>query len=213
MRPLEENVFNVGSGWAKSQMMANVQAAVFWDERFDSFGQRGHDVRAGVGPDEKKYRRILVYIVHVEGGKPIFGRAGFRAFMVVIPDGMPLLKKGDIVDVRSTIFYDYLKDFDKTRDGSAVIRILCPAEEKVGGEQTKKFKECASTLPWHEPWGESNRYFNGILAMPSTTSFLPSLTDYKNLKYSPYYNAEGEMLTNAIPPAPRPSIMSWVAPK
>lgn len=206
--------FGSGDGdWSRSQLMANVQASVFFDEHYSGLATTGHSRFAGAGPAELTYRRVIVSIAHNEGGKPFLGMKGMRVFMVMVPDGMPLLKKGDLVDVRATRMYDYLQDFARTGEGSAVIRLLCPGEDKVTPERQAQFKACASTLPWHQPWGEDKRYWDGIIASPSGYPFLPKLKDHTEFQYTPFYNAEGTQLATAVPRATRPDIMTWVPPK
>jgi hypothetical protein len=206
--------FGSGDGdWSRSQLMANVQAVVIFDEHYSGIATSNHMRFAGAGPDEMAYRRVIVSIVHNEGGKPILGFKGIRAFIAVVPDGMPFLKKGDFVDVRATTMYDYLQGFAATGEGSAVIRLLCPGEEVATPEKVAKFKACATSLPWHQPWGEDHRYWDGIIASPSGYPFLSKLKDYKEFQYTPFYDADGKPLSTSVPRAPRPSIVTWVPPK
>lgn len=205
--------FGSGDGdWSRSQLMANVQASVIFDEHYSGFATTNHSRFAGAGPAELTYRRVMVSIAHNEGGKPILGFKGMRAFLAVVPDGMPLLKKGDLVDVRATTMYDYLQNFATTGEGTAVIRLLCPSEEVATPEKIAKFRACGSTLPWHQPWGEEKRYWDGIIASPSGYPFLPKLKDHTEFAYTPFYDSEGNQLPTAVPRAQRPGIMTWVPP-
>lgn len=190
--------------FSNRQMMANVQAAVIFDEMYSSFALSNHDRYAGVGMEELKYRRILVKVYNSQGGRPLWGFSGSRAFEAAVPDGFPLLKAGDLVEVRATTWFDYLQNFDKSRDGSAVLRIICPTTEKGNSEQMRKLKACASNLPWNSDWGEENRYFYGVLSSSSGREFLPRLSDYPELKFSPFYDELGNPLKSAVPPGERP---------
>lgn len=205
--------FGSGDGdFSRTQLMANVQAFVVFDEHHSSFATTNHSRFAGAGPSELTYRRVIVQIAHNEGGKPILGYKGIRAFLAVVPDGMSLLKKGDLVDVRATTIYDYLKNFATTGEGTAVIRLLCPGEDEATPEKIAKFRACASTRPWHQPWGEEKRYWDGIIASPSGYPFLPKLKDHTEFAYTPFYDREGNQLPAAVPRAPRPNIMTWTPP-
>lgn len=205
--------FGSGDGdFSRTQLMANVQAVVAFDEHYSSFATTNHSRYAGSGPSELAYRRVIVFVAHNEGGRPILAFKGMRFFLAMIPDGMSLLKKGDLVDVRATTYYDHLKNFATTGEGSAVIRFLCPSEDDATPIKIAKFKSCASTRPWHEPWGEEKRYYDGIIASPSGYPFLPKLKDHTELAYTTFYDPEGNQLPTAVPRAPRPSIMTWVPP-
>ena len=205
--------FGSGDGdFSRTQLMANVQAVVIFDEHHSGFATTNHSRVAGAGPSELTYRRVIVPIAHNEGGKPILGFKGMRVFLAVVPNGMSLLKKGDLVDVRATTIYDYLKNFSSTGEGTAVIRLLCPSEEVSTPEKAAKFRACGSTLPWYQPWGEEKRYWDGIIASPSGYPFLAKLKDYTEFAYTPFYDSEGNQLPTAVQRAPRSSIMTWVPP-
>jgi len=184
--------------FARSLMMANVNAIVVNDEVYSSFALTNFDRVAGVETAEKQYRRVVVKSINSDGGKPMAGFAGSRLFEVVVPDGTPWMKAGDLVEVRSTTFYDSLKGFSTSKDGSALLRLICP------GAPMKETKECTKDLPWYKPWGEEKRYFYGILASPSGRPFLAQLKDYSGVAYSPFYDSEGTQLPGAVVPQPRP---------
>lgn len=197
--------------FAKSQSMANVQGMVVFDEAYSPWGMNGlNDRVAGVGPGERVYRRVVVQIIHSEGGRPMGNYKGSRRFEAVVPDGMPLMRSGDQVDARALEWYDFLKDFAKTGEGAAVLRMTCPS---YGNNPPLVLISCASTLNWYQPWGEEKRYMDGVNAAPSDHPFKSSLKEYKSLKYSPYYDSEGNTLPNAVPMAARPDPSTWVRPK
>lgn len=196
--------------FAKSQSMANVQGMVVFDEAYSSWGMNGlNDRVAGVGPAERAYRRVVVQIIHSEGGRPMGNYKGSRRFEAVVPDGMPLMRSGDQVDARAIEWYDFLKDFAKTGEGAAVLRMTCPS---YGSNPSLVLISCASTLNWHQPWGDEKRYLDGVNAAPSDHPFKSSLKAYKSLKYSPYYDSQGNTLPNAVPMAKRPDPSTWVKP-
>lgn len=214
MRPVEEVLQN-GSSWASSQKTANVQAVVAFDEDNSgliSFALFNHGARAGVGPAEKRYRKVVYTMLNSEGGRPIGKFAGIMAAMAMVPDGMPRLKTGDLIEVRFPVWFDYMKDFAVTGEGSAVLRLICPAGS-TSKTDSEAFKECASHANWHQPWGEEKRYYQGIIAAPSGRPFAPRLKDHRELAFTPYYDEIDNVLPTAVPMAPRPDINAWAYPE
>lgn len=210
-RPLNEHVMFTEDSWAKAQKNNNVQAIVEHDEAYSFLRMGGIEVVAGVGNAERRYRRVSLYMTHSEGGRPTLGFKGYMRFVAIVPDGMPLLKLGDVVEVRFGNVYDHLKGFATTGEGSAVLRLLCPVNENRG--QLDALKACASHLAWYEPWGEDKRFYDGIVASPSGRPYLPSLKAHTELSFTPYYDDSGKVLPNAVVPAARPSLDNWPAPK
>lgn len=209
-RPLAEHATFTDSSWAQSQKNTNLQALVLQDEEYSTFRMSQLHVVAGAGPAEKVYRRAVLFVVHSEGGRPLGGYKGFMRLVAVVPDGMPLLKNGDIVEVRAGQVYDYLKGFAQTGEGTAVLRILCPTNSSAALQS--RFKECAQELPWLQSWGEGKRYYDGILASPSARPYAASLRAHTELKFTPFYSANGEQLPTAVVPAARPDIQTWPSP-
>jgi len=211
MRPLNEHLMFTEDSWAKSQKNANVQGIVDHDEDYNHWTMGSIETMSGVGPAERRYRRVSVFMDHSEGGKPMLGFKGYMRFEAIVPDGMPLLKLGDIVEVRFGKVYDHLKDFARTGEGSAVLRLLCPVNENRG--QLDALKACATPLAWYKPWGEDKRFYDGIIASPSGRPYLPRLKDHVELSFTPYYDENGNVLPSAATPAVRPSLDNWPAPK
>jgi hypothetical protein len=209
-RPVAQNVTFTDSSWARAQKHANVQALVLHDETYANFRMHQLHVAAGVGPQEKAYRRVVLFMVHSEGGRPLGNYKGFMRFIAVVPDGMPKLKTGDLVEARMGPVYDYLKGFADSGEGTAVLRILCPNNARRADQD--RFRQCASVLPWHQAWGEDKRYYDGILASPSARPYAPSLRYHAELAFTPYYDTHGNPLGGAVAPAPRPDITTWPAP-
>lgn len=168
------------------------------------------DVQSGVGPQERAYRRVVLFIVRPGGAAPQEGAMGFRTFEAVVPDGMAALRKGDLVEARATTVTNYLRDFALSGEGSAVLKILCPASEVTTTEERQLFMSCAAQLPWYQPWGRQH-FFKGIVAAASGTVFQRSLKDHKNLSFSPFYTDNGRPIAGAVAMAQRPLLVNWVA--
>jgi hypothetical protein len=211
VKPLTQNILQTEESWAASQRQQNVQAIVQKDEEYSTLTLSNQEVIAGAGPAEKTFRRVELMMVHSEGGKPFLNYKGIKRFAAIVPDGFPLLKWGDIVEVRYEGIYDRLKGFAHTKQGTAVLRVLCPGDPDRA--KMPAFKACAKELNWHRPWGEDARYFDGIAAANSGRPYAAKLTDHTELSFTPYYDADGKPLATAVPPAPRPDITSWPAPR
>ncbi len=210
-RPINENFVFREDSWTASQKHANMQAAVTADEEFSSIRTRSLEVYAGAGPQELRFRRVTLIVAHSEGGKPFLGFKGHMHFEAIVPDGMPMLKLGDLVEVRVGKVYDHLKGFAQTGEGTAVLRLLCPGNlTRAEGPAVYK---CAKNLAWFEPWGEDKRYFDGIIASTSGRPYLSSLKEHTELTFSPYYNETGTLLASAVTPLDHQNINNWPTPK
>lgn len=65
----------------------------------------------------------------------------------IVPDQLPMLKAGDLVEIRNTRTWDSVKDFIATGEGNVVVRVICakadPAFDKcveVKGPKLGKHK-------------------------------------------------------------------------
>jgi hypothetical protein len=209
-RGINENITSRAGSFAESNVKANIQAIVLQDESDTSFLMRSMSVSAGTGQAEVGYRKVPLFIANPAGGHILGLKGGYR-FNAFVPDGMPMLITGDLVEVRFTAMYDYGKDFVKTGDGTAILRILCPGT--VSRSEFDTFKVCASALAWHEEWGEGNRYYDGVVASASGRPYAASLKDYDDLSYTPFWSEKGDPLPSSVAPGPRPSIKGWPSPK
>ena len=183
-----------------------VQATVLNDEVSSSFALSNFDRGAGVGDAERVFRRVpILMILAADGKPPLFLRkhAARRATLALVPDGMPLLRRGDIVHVRTRDLWDGLKDFSKTGEGTAIVSLKCQGGSKPGKEEQILFKKCAERLPWLEEWGEELRFYEGILAVLPPVPYRDSLRDWKELSFTPFYDRDGSLLPNRVLPAER----------
>lgn len=197
--------------WPAAQRMANIQAVVAFDETYSGFALSNHSRRAGAAPIVKQYRKAIVTILNGDDEQPIFGKTGVAGAIALVPDGMPALRKGDLVEIRHVRLFGGLQDFDKTGDGNAVLRLLCP--ESPDRKDSETFKSCASNANWQKRWGEKHRYYTGILASPSGRPYAKNLKEHKELSFTPYYDDKGAPIPAAIPMGARPDINNWVYPR
>lgn len=211
LRPLNEQVLARDESFAPAQKFANVQGAVLSDEDYMGARLINGEATGGVGTHIRRYRRVIVQLINSEGGKPIMGLAGRAEILALVPDGFPKLLNGDLVEMRMLSLYDYMRDFDKTGEGTAVLRLLCPTVHSRA--EVKSWQSCASHYPWHEPWGEGNRFPLGVMAASTGRPFLKSLKDHTELSFSLYYDETGAVLPSAVKPAEHPRLDGWVPPK
>ena len=196
--------------WPADQRQANVQGAVLADEDYTGFAVVNH-MRVAHAPESvRRYRKVVVLMHKGDDDQPLFGNTGFGASLALVPDGMPQLKKGDLVEFRHVRKFGGLEDFDKTGDGNAVLRLLCPSSPDSGDKEV--FRSCASHAKWQARWGEKHRYYMGILASPSGRPYAKHLKDHRELSFSPYYDENGHLLPGAVPMGPRPDIRRWSYP-
>jgi len=206
-----EHVIQREDGYADSVKHNNMQGVVVAQEEYTSMRYRGILATiSGVGPQETRYRRVVVNFYNPDGGM-FLGLHGEMQLLVMVPDGFPILRGGDVVEMRTLGLYGYQKNFISSGDGAAVLRILCPRNER--NEPGAAMHACGESLAWYDGWGEKYHFWEGIVASPSGRPWLPSLKDHTELSFTPYYDDAGNVLPTAVPPAPHPSIMNWPDPR
>lgn len=153
-------VLNVGTELPANMRQVNVAAQVIQDEVWAgdySFSARNQLYTVGVIKGEPEYSMRVAFLQmrHPEFGAWV--RAGGKGWIStgIIPDHLPPLKQGDVVELRQTGTYNVVKGFVETGEGNVVLRILCKAGDPA-------FKECVATLPrigTFQGFGETNSYY------------------------------------------------------
>jgi hypothetical protein len=183
--------FDLALGGISPKMLEkNVTASVSFDEahplkthritRIDFFGQ-------GVDKDsvEYNYRMVPVNFGHfnnfgigrVNNG---YGTLVFKT-AAMVPDHLPLLKAGDLIELRQTVQYNSMKDFVAKQEGNTVLRILCRKADP-------DFLKCQDSVPHHSP-----KVVGGYTDRP----YLKSLKEY-GFTFTQAYDKQG----NAFRPFP-----------
>lgn len=177
------SVLNMGLDLPTEMVKVNLIGTIGYDETFS-------------GNYSRPSRNIL-YTGGIEAGKPEFGYRvvrvnlrhisaypGFRAgdlgysTAAMVPDNFPLLKAWDIIEIRHTGGFYTMKDFAKTGEGNAIIRVLCQKSQP-------DYEECADALP-----KLSKNRAQGYTGTP----YLPSLKDY-GYSFSTRYGTDGTLLS------------------
>jgi hypothetical protein len=160
----------------------NFLATMFADEEFAgkySLRNRGTLYLQGVGEGnpEFQYRTALVFMAQIKGALYIKDGAFPWFTAAYVPDHIPLLKAGDIVEIRQTGTYDTMMNFDKSRDGNAVLQLLCRKADP-------QYLACADKLP---------KIGKFLAVGPSGTAFATSLPTY-GYTFTPAYSKDGKPL-------------------
>jgi hypothetical protein len=108
----------------------------------------------------------------------------------IVPDSLPLLRAGDVVEFRNTSGYDNLVDFARTHEGNVVLRVICWADDPA-------LLDCARA---HAPWkGYGSRAeVSGVAGTPYR-----DIASY-GFTFSERYDNEGRVLAAAPRPPARP---------
>jgi hypothetical protein len=175
-------VFNLGQGLPDDMVNRHMAAVVGFDEVWTANYQRiARNVlyAEGVerGTPEYDYRVARINLNNTEGG--LWVKKGSLLFMTgaYVPDHLPQLRAGDIVEVRQTGTWHVLKDFAKTGEANIVVRILCAKADP-------DYKQCLKRQP---KTGE----FEGVGA--TGTPYPASVRDY-GFTFTPMFNAKGDAL-------------------
>jgi hypothetical protein len=174
-------ILNFGVGLPEEMVGRNVYGIVGFDEDYiGRYNKHSQNVvftqGVGKGDPEYSYRVVRINMRHFDGLAIAFipkGRVSwFTAAMV--PDHIPRLGAGDIVEFRQSGTWDTLEGFLGKKDGNIVLNLICKAG--VPG-----YEICVSSLP---AIGE------GKATGPTNTYYPASLLEY-GFRYSPAYDDAG----------------------
>ena len=132
--------YNLGQELPADMVKTNQAAMVGFDETWvDNYGvaARNSLYVQGVEKDTPEYKlRAARVNLAISGPGVLWVSEGGLLYTggAYVPDQLPQLRAGDIVEVRQTGTWDTMKDFSKTGEGNIVVRIICrksdPAYEK-----------------------------------------------------------------------------------
>jgi hypothetical protein len=179
---LTTKVLNFGMEFDQRMINTNLVATVAFDEVYP--GNYGISARSalyiqGIEPDSPEYLyRVARTNLRLPDGflwkAP--GDVGTR-IGAMVPDHIAELKAWDLVEIRQTGTYDTMKNFSKTGEGNAILRVLCRRSDPG-------YDQCADALP--RIGSHRNEGSTG-------TPFLNSLKDY-GFTFTPAYTAKGERI-------------------
>lgn len=175
-------IVNLGQGLPDSMLNVHLVASVGFDEDFA--GRYNNPTRAvlyvaGVieGTPEYLYRVVRTNSGNLQGFAWVADGEGLYSTPALVPDSMPRLKAGDIVEFRQTSTWDVLKDFSKTGEGNVVTKILCRKAQP-------DYTACLEAAP---RTGKTRG--NG----PTGRPFPASVKDY-GFTFTPAYDSKGTLL-------------------
>ncbi len=127
------------------------------------------------GSPEYLYRVARINLHHSQGNW--MWKEGSYLFQTgaLIPDHLPALKAGDIVEVRQTGTWRTMEDFSRKGEGNIVVRVLC-------AKAAKDYETCVDKTP-------RIGTFKG--QGPTGTPYPASVRDY-GFQFTPRYSRDGE---------------------
>ncbi|WP_139026509.1 hypothetical protein [Achromobacter arsenitoxydans] len=181
-------VLNAGTELPANMRQVNVAAQVIHDEVWAGdypFGARNQLYTVGVIKGEPEYSMRVAFLQmrHPEYGAWV--RAGGKGWVStgIIPDHLPPLKQGDVVELRQTGTYNVVKGFVENGEGNVVLQILCSAGDPA-------FKECVAALP----------RIGAFQGFGETSSYYPESIREYGFTFSQNYDANGVALAVARKP-------------
>lgn len=175
-------VVNAAADMPETMIHKNLSAMVAFDE--DWVGRYPFTVRnqlyvMGVESGEPEYgmRIVKVNVRHPEWGG--WYRAGEKVWWTAaaVPDTVPTLKAGDLVEIRQSGDFRVLRNFAKTNDGNVILRILC---RKADAD----YVQCAEKLP----------RIGTYIGFGETGTLYPESVKEYGFTFTPKYDADGKPL-------------------
>lgn len=186
-------IVNFGQELPEEMVGHNLAATVALDEdwvgRYPRVSRNNFYIQ-GVTSDSAEYTYRAALVRLTNPGSLLYVQAGYLKRMTgaMIPDHLPLLKEGDIVEVRQTGTYETLKGFSVSKEGNVVLRVLCQKADPG-------FAQCVAKLP------SIGKYAG---AGQTGTPYLPTVRQY-GFKFTPAYDMRGTPLRPLTAPlAARP---------
>lgn len=172
-------VFNLGQELPDAMRDRNLAAVVAYDEdfvgRYDRVSKNVLYVNGVVeGSPEYLYRVARINLHHSEGG--MLSKPGKLVFMTgaMVPDNLPALKAGDVVEVRQTGTWRTMEGFAASGEGNIVLRMLCAKNDPA-------YLQCLEKLP----------RIGDFLGQGPTGTLYPEHATSLGLKFTPAYAADG----------------------
>lgn len=175
--------YNLGTEFPPEMVSRHIAAWVAFDEDYISnynLSSRNSLYTQGVseGSPEYRYRVARVNLVNSSEGV-LWVETGSTQFFsgAIVPDHLPKLHAGDIVEVRQTATYDTMKDFSKTGEGNIIVRILCQ-------KGTPNYQKCLDDAP---------RINKAKGSGETHTPYPASIRDY-GFTFTPMFDEKGHAL-------------------
>lgn len=173
-------VFNFGQELPEDMVNVHYAGVVAFDEvappkypRIPHINLYANGIKEG--SPEYEMRATMVHIANT--GELLYVSKGDRTFATaaIIPDHLPVLKAGDLIEIRNTKTWRVDEDFLKTGEGNIVVSIICAKADP-------QFDNCIETkaprLGKHKGRG------------PTGTPYPKSVKDY-GFTFTPKYDQKG----------------------
>lgn len=133
----------------------------------------------GIVAGTPEYQLRVARVNLANTGSNLLWKAGELNFMggALVPDHLPRLKAGDVVEIRQTGTWRTMENFTTSGEGNIVVRILCRAE-------AADYQACKDTGPKVGKYGGAGE---------THSSYPASVRDY-GFSFSPMYSASGALL-------------------
>lgn len=183
---------NMGQGLPDEMLNSHLAGIVAFDEAWtDEYSRvaRNQLYTQGVERGKPEYNLRIVRINLSNTGSALWIEKGELAFPTgaFVPDHLPRLHAGDVVEIRQTKSWMAMENFARTGEGNIVVRVLC-------AKAAPTYKECVEKAP------RTGRFvgfgFTG-------TSFPASVKGY-GFSFTPMFDANGKALRPypAVPTLP-----------
>ena len=177
---ITNTAINMGQGLPDDMLDRHVAGVVAFDEVWaDEYGRvaRNQLYTQGIerGKPEYDYRVVRMNLnntgsaLWIEKGELLFPTGA------LVPDHLPRLHAGDIVEIRQTKSWMSMENFATTGEGNIVVRVLC-----VKADST--YKDCLEKAPKTGRFPEVGA---------TNTTYPASVKDYGYL-FSPMFDARGK---------------------
>lgn len=182
-------IFNLGQSVPAEMRDRHLAAWVGFDEAWaGSYGNQARNALyvQGIKPGTPEYN-LRVVRINLSNSEPgmLWMEQGKLTFMTgaVVPDSMPKLHAGDIVEVRQTGTWKTMEGFTQSGEGNVVVRVLCYKADK-------DYDQCLDKAPkvgTYKGKGETH------------TPYPASVRDY-GFSFTPMYDVQGHA-QRPFPPA------------
>lgn len=131
----------------------------------------------GAGPKEPVAQYRVVYLGIKNPSRVFYVAPGASLYPMaaIVPDHIPRLYEGDVVEVRQLGSFDVVRNFDSTKEGNIVLRVMCQI-------QKPDFGRC---LMNNTPRIEKHFGFG-----PTKTPYLASVAQ-SGFSFTPFYDELG----------------------
>jgi len=173
---------NMGEDLPADMVNRHLAVWVNFDEDWaENYNRSSRNVLFGQGVEENtpEYGMRVARVSLANTGSAMWIGKGEASFLTgaYVPDHLPRLRAGDIVEIRQTGTWDTMKNFITAGEGNIVVRILC-------SKASPDYEKCLKGTPKvgeHYGYGETH------------TAYPASVRDY-GFTFTPMFDKKGQAL-------------------